>query len=201
MKYFYVAVNAVRISFATSTKSSFLVHSVPYFALVGLRNYCTTDNNDSLLTHVTKLGKATMVDVGDKVSSVRHACAYGEVFVGKKIIALIRANELKKGDVLTLSKIAGIMGAKKTPELIPLCHNVSLSYVNVELVLDDDLQSVRITSQVRCCDKTGVEMEALTAVCVAALSVYDMCKAVSHDIVIKDVKLMKKTGGKEDFKR
>ncbi|XP_065200549.1 molybdenum cofactor biosynthesis protein 1 isoform X2 [Planococcus citri] len=189
-------------SIISSTKESrFLIRSVPHFITSGLRNYCASRTDESKLTHVSEDGKATMVDVGGKIASERYACAYGEVYVGREITVLIKLNQLKKGDVISISKLAGIIGAKKTSELIPLCHNVSLSFINVELTLDESIHCVKIVSQVRCCDKTGVEMEALTAVCVAALTVYDMCKAVSHDIVIKNVKLVKKTGGKADFIR
>lgn len=169
------------------------------YADIPIRNYSSF--NTDTLTHVTNKGEATMVDVTDKIKSTRYASASGEVYVGDRILKLIKENELKKGDALTVAKLAGIMGAKKTPEVIPLCHNVLLSYVNVTLAIDDDNKCIKINSQVRCHGETGVEMEALTAVGVAALTLYDMCKAVSHDIVIKDIRLVEKSGGKRDFKR
>lgn len=140
-----------------------------------------------------------MVDVEAKNPTKRYASAYAEVYVGNEIIKLIHENNMKKGDVLSVAKLAGIMAAKKTSDLIPLCHNISLSFANVSLVTNHDTGCVQITSDVHCHAKTGVEMEALTAVSVAALTVYDMCKAVSHDICIQNVRLIKKTGGKKDF--
>nr|CAD7416555.1 unnamed protein product [Timema poppensis] len=137
-----------------------------------------------------------MVDVGDKGVTTRTAVAQAAVQVGEKIGRLIRQNELKKGDVLTISQLAGILAAKRTSELIPLCHNISLSSVNLTVKLNDSGSVVLIGSEVRCEGKTGVEMEALTAVTVAALTVYDMCKAVSHDIVITDICLLRKDGGR-----
>nr|CAD7257799.1 unnamed protein product [Timema shepardi] len=148
------------------------------------------------LTHVDDSGSAKMVDVGDKGATTRTAVAQAAVQVGEKIGRLIRQNELKKGDVLTISQLAGILAAKRTSELIPLCHNISLSSVNLTVKLNDSGSVVLIRSEVRCEGKTGVEMEALTAVTVAALTVYDMCKAVSHDIVITDICLLRKDGGR-----
>ena len=129
--------------------------------------------------------------------TARIAMAGARVRVGPRLIQMIRDNELKKGDVLTVAKIAGIMAAKKTHNLIPLCHNIAISFADVQLQLDDEC--VVISSEVRCNDRTGVEMEALTAATVAALTVYDMCKAVSHDISIEEVRLWKKSGGKTLF--
>jgi len=135
-----------------------------------------------------------MVDVGAKQVTNRIAIAGAKVRVGSQLIQMIRDNELKKGDVLTVAKLAGIMATKKTHDLIPLCHNITISFADVQLKLDDEC--VVITSEVRCNGRTGVEMEALTAVAVAALTVYDMCKAISHDIIIEEVRLWKKSGGK-----
>lgn len=148
-------------------------------------------------SHVRDTGKATMVDVSTKIDSARTASACAEVRVGSKIAQMIVENELKKGDVLSVAKLAGIIAAKKTSELIPLCHNIFLSFVDIWLQVESD--HVKIISEVRCYGKTGVEMEALVAVSVAALTVYDMCKAVRHDIVIENIKLLKKTGGKNDY--
>nr|CAD7452305.1 unnamed protein product [Timema tahoe] len=154
------------------------------------------------LTHIDDSGSAKMVDVSDKGATTRTALAQAVVQVGEKTGRLIRQNELKKGDVLTISQLAGILAAKRTSELIPLCHNISLSSVNLTLKLNDSGSVVLISSEVRCEGKTGVEMEALTAVTVAALTVYDMCKAVSHDIVITDICLLRKDGGRsETFER
>nr|XP_036670475.1 molybdenum cofactor biosynthesis protein 1 isoform X1 [Drosophila suzukii]XP_036670476.1 molybdenum cofactor biosynthesis protein 1 isoform X1 [Drosophila suzukii] len=157
--------------------------------------------NCSQLTHVNAQGKAQMVDVGAKASTTRLARAEATVEVGEKLTRLIAANELAKGDVLTVAQLAGIMGAKRTSELIPLCHNISLSSVKVQATILKNEHSVRLTASVRCSGQTGVEMEALTAVSVAALTVYDMCKAVSHDICITNVRLLSKSGGKRDFQR
>jgi len=157
--------------------------------------------NCSQLTHVNAQGKAQMVDVGAKASTTRLARAEATVEVGEKLTRLIAANELAKGDVLTVAQLAGIMGAKRTSDLIPLCHNISLSSVKVQATLLKSEHSVRLEASVRCSGQTGVEMEALTAVSVAALTVYDMCKAVSHDICITNVRLLSKSGGKRDFQR
>lgn len=140
-----------------------------------------------------------MVDVGGKNSTKRYASAFAEVHVGCEIVKLIHENAMKKGDVLSVAKLAGIMAAKKTSDLIPLCHNIGLSFVDVTLEINPVTNCIQITSDVHCLAKTGVEMEALTAVTVAALTVYDMCKAVSHEMRIQNVRLIKKTGGKKDF--
>lgn len=141
-----------------------------------------------------------MVDVTAKMPSDRVALATATVYVGPKISKLINDNSLKKGDVLSIAQLAGIIAAKKTSDLIPLCHNIPLSSVGVQCKLDLKNHSVEIISQVKCSGKTGVEMEALTGVAVAALTVYDMCKAVSHSIVVKNIRLLEKTGGKSDFR-
>ncbi|PSN32356.1 Molybdenum cofactor biosynthesis protein 1 [Blattella germanica] len=160
-----------------------------------LRNY-------SSLTHTDEQGRASMVNVGEKSVTSRTATAQAVVIVGRQIFKLIEENKMKKGDVLTTAQLAGIVGAKRTSELIPLCHNISLSHVAVNLKLDEDRLAVVVTSSARCEGRTGVEMEALTAAAIAALTVYDMCKAVSHDIVIAEVKLMSKSGGQRgDFLR
>lgn len=155
----------------------------------------------STLSHVTDSGEAKMVDVGAKYPTKRYASAYAEVHVGNEIIKLIHENNMKKGDVLSVAKLAGIMAAKKTSDLIPLCHNIALAFSDVSLVTNCDTGCIQITSNISCHAKTGVEMEALTAVAVAALTVYDMCKAISHDISIQNVRLIKKTGGKKDYYR
>ncbi|KAM8709896.1 hypothetical protein ACLKA7_016662 [Drosophila subpalustris] len=157
--------------------------------------------NCSSLTHINAQGKAQMVDVADKAQSTRIASAEATVQVGERLTTLIAANELAKGDVLSVAQLAGIMGAKQTSQLIPLCHNIALSSVRVQATLLEAEQCVRLVATVRCHGQTGVEMEALTAVTVAALTVYDMCKAVSHDIAINNVRLLSKSGGKRDYQR
>lgn len=146
-------------------------------------------------THFNDQGRAKMVDVGDKPVSGRTAVAAGRVLVNEQTFQLIRSGGMKKGDVLTVAQIAGVMGAKRTPDLIPMCHPILMDGINLELSLDEQRCSVEITASVSCCGRTGVEMEALTAVATAALTVYDMCKAVQKDMVISDIRLLKKTGG------
>ncbi|XP_015675119.2 molybdenum cofactor biosynthesis protein 1 [Protobothrops mucrosquamatus] len=154
------------------------------------------------LTHVNREGRVSMVDVGGKPDSERIAVAHAVVHLGAKVFNLVQQNQIKKGDVLTVAQIAGIQGAKLTSQLIPLCHNVPLSLVEVTLSLDAEKHTVAIQALCRTHGKTGVEMEALMAASLAALTVYDMCKAVSHDIVIEEVKLLSKQGGQRgDFKR
>lgn len=148
------------------------------------------------LTHTGSTGEAQMVDVSPKESSKRTAIAVGKVILGKKVFDLVRANQMAKGDVLTVAKIAGITAAKQTCSLIPLCHNINLTHVQVDLRLDDEDFSVTIEGEAASTGKTGVEMEAMTAVSIAGLTVYDMCKAASKDISITDIRLKFKSGGK-----
>jgi molybdenum cofactor biosynthesis protein MoaC len=143
------------------------------------------------LTHIDSKGKAIMVDVGDKENQLRIAKASGHITLAPETIRLIEANLLKKGDVLSVSQIAGITAAKKTSELIPLCHNIVLDKVKVEASIDKT--GVVIISEVKCYGKTGVEMEALTAVSIALLTVYDMCKAVDKKMIIDNIILTEKT--------
>ena len=147
-------------------------------------------------THFDETGKAVMVDVSDKADSARMAVAAGRVLVSAETAKLIASGGLKKGDVLSVARLAGIMGAKRTPDLIPLCHPLALSSVKVELSLDEAACAVEITATCKLVGKTGVEMEALTAVSVAALTVYDMCKAVDKGMQITDIRLLHKSGGK-----
>jgi cyclic pyranopterin phosphate synthase len=142
------------------------------------------------LSHTDSTGKARMVDVGHKPDQIRLASAEGFIKLNAETIRLIRENSMKKGDVLTLAEVAGIQAAKRTADLIPLCHTLQITKVGVETDLDDD--GVKITSEVKCIGQTGVEMEALTAVSVALLTIYDMCKAVDKSMIIKDVHLVKK---------
>ena len=153
-------------------------------------------------THFNEEGRAKMVDVGEKPESHRTAVAAARVLVNENTFALIKSGGMKKGDVLTVAQIAGIMGAKKTPDIIPMCHPVMINGIDMKLSLNEELCAVEIEATVSCGGKTGVEMEALTAVSTAALTVYDMCKAVQKDIVISDIRLISKTGGVHgDFTR
>jgi len=153
------------------------------------------------LSHVGDSGKVKMVDVSSKSETSRVATAAGRVKLGGLAFRLVAENRTKKGDVLSTAQLAGIMAAKQTSRLIPLCHNVTLTSVDVALTLDSASMSVVIQCTARSLGQTGVEMEALTGVSVAALTVYDMCKAVSHDMVISDIQLVSKTGGKLDVFR
>ena len=153
-------------------------------------------------THFDARGNARMVQVGEKDMTRREAVAAGRVLVNRHTLELIRTGGMKKGDVLTVAQIAGIQGAKRTWELIPMCHNIPLSGVELELSLDEAAPAVEITATAACLGQTGVEMEALTAVTTAALTVYDMCKAVQRDMVIDSIRLLRKTGGQSgDFIR
>lgn len=147
-------------------------------------------------THFNENGRAKMVDVTEKTDTVRTATAAGRVLVNAETFELIKSGGMKKGDVLGTAQIAGIMGAKRTSEVIPMCHPIMLSGVDLDIRLCEETLSVEITASARCTGATGVEMEALTAVSVAALTVYDMCKAVQRDMQITDIRLLKKTGGK-----
>jgi cyclic pyranopterin phosphate synthase len=147
-------------------------------------------------SHFDAEGKAVMVDVGAKADTERTATARGEIVMQPATLALIQEGGVKKGDVLSVARLAGIMGAKRTPDLIPLCHPLALSSVKVDLTLQPERNAVEITATCKLTGKTGVEMEALTAVSVAALTVYDMCKAADKGIVIEQVRLRSKTGGK-----
>ena len=147
-------------------------------------------------THFDKEGKARMVDVSDKAETERVATAKGSVIMQPATLALIKEGGVKKGDVLSVARLAGIMGAKRTPDLIPLCHPLALTSVQVDLTLDEARNAVDITATCKLVGKTGVEMEALTAVSVAALTVYDMCKAVDKGMQIVNIRLLHKSGGK-----
>lgn len=172
--------------------------------------FCTRDSGSCTkvpaasdnLTHTDEEGRAAMVDVGGKPDSRRSAVASAVVRLGEKAFGMVKQNQVKKGDVLAVAQIAGIQGAKLTSQLIPLCHNIPLNHVDVSLSLDEARFAVVICSSCQTWGRTGVEMEALIAVSLAALTVYDMCKAVTHDIVIEEVKLLSKTGGQRgDFLR
>ncbi len=148
------------------------------------------------LTHLDDDGNAVMVYVSDKDATERTATAKGSVLMAPETMALIREGGVKKGDVLSVAQLAGIMAAKKTPDLIPLCHPLTLTSITVDLVCDPERNAVDITATCKLAGRTGVEMEALTAVAVAALTVYDMCKAVDRGMRITDIRLTHKAGGK-----
>ena len=153
-------------------------------------------------THFNDQGRAKMVDVGEKNITRRTATAMARVLVNENTFALIESGGMKKGDVLTVAQIAGVMGAKHTPDLIPMCHPILMDGIDLKLSLCRERLSVEILATVSCDGRTGVEMEALTAVSTAALTVYDMCKAVQKDMVISEICLVEKTGGVHgDFHR
>lgn len=147
------------------------------------------------LTHLDEQGRADMVDVGDKPDTDRMAVAEGAIFVQPKTLQLIKEGNMKKGDVLTVARIAGIMAAKKTSELIPLCHPVPMTKIGIDLWLDEEQNAIRIQAQARTLGKTGIEMEVLTAVSITALTIYDMAKAVDRTMRISDIRLLEKRGG------
>lgn len=160
-----------------------------------------TGNNDIMkdikpeFTHFDNEGNARMVDVSEKAVTVRTARAFARVMVNRDTFALIREGRIKKGDVLTVAQIAGIMGAKHTPDLIPMCHPIITDGTDVRLKLNDKECCIDVEAEVKCTGRTGVEMEAICACSVAAMTVYDMCKSVQRDIVITDIRLISKTGG------
>lgn len=177
--------------------------TLPRFAfedIQGVTEFIMKNMND--FTHFNEEGRAKMVDVGEKPESRRTAVAAARVLVSPETFALIKSGGMKKGDVLTVAQVAGVMGAKRTPDLIPMCHPVIVDGIDLSLRLDEEKYSVEIEATVSCDGRTGVEMEALTAVSTAALTVYDMCKAVQKDMVISDIRLLRKTGGVHgDFER
>ena len=141
----------------------------------------------------------TYLSTGDKDTTKRKATAKATISVGSETFRLIKANEIKKGDVLSVAKLAGIMGAKKTSDLIPLCHPLALTKIDVKCYLEEYESKIIVECQAQCISKTGVEMEALTGASVAALTIYDMCKAVNKAIVITDIHLVEKSGGKSGY--
>lgn len=153
-----------------------------------------------MLTHIDENGKAVMVDVGNKDVTVRTAIAYARIKMkSETLTALLEAN-LKKGDGLATARIGGIMGAKKTSELIPLCHNIPIDKITVDFEKESDTE-LGIYVNAKCTYKTGIEMEALTGASVTALTIYDMCKAIDREMIIEEIKLLEKTGGKSDYHR
>jgi molybdenum cofactor biosynthesis protein MoaC len=158
--------------------------------------------NETRLTHISASGEAHMVDVGEKGETVRVAVAEGSVRMKPETLALIGEGNAKKGDVIGTARIAGIMAAKKTSDLIPLCHPLLLSKVSVDIEEDTSLPGLKVTATVKLTGKTGVEMEALTAVSVACLTIYDMAKAADKAMEISGIRLVEKTGGKSgDYRR
>ena len=154
------------------------------------------------LTHFDNEGQAHMVDVGDKAETLRIAVATGSIRMQPATFALVKAGDAKKGDVLGVARIAGIQASKKTSDLIPLCHPISLTKVSVEFTLDVKTSTIHCTTTTQCVGKTGVEMEALTASSVALLTIYDMVKAADRGMVISEIKLLEKQGGKSgDWKQ
>jgi len=147
-------------------------------------------------SHFDAQGRAVMVDLTDKAETDRVAVARGTVTMRPETLALIRSGGVKKGDVLSVARIAGIMGAKRTPDLVPLCHPVPLGSVEIDITLADAPPAVEIEAKCRLTGRTGVEMEALTAVAVAALTIYDMCKSVDRSMIIGEVRLVRKSGGR-----
>ena len=166
------------------------------------RSPTTAMTETPALSHIDDRGQARMVDVSQKASTVRTAVAAGRVLVGAEALRLIGENEIQKGDVLTVANVAGVLGAKQTSRLLPLCHDVMLQNVEVEFSLDEEAGAVEIRAITKTEGPTGVEMEALTAVSIAALTVYDMCKSVTKDITVEGVRLLAKTGGRSgDYRR
>lgn len=148
------------------------------------------------LTHFNKNGKAKMVDVGDKNETKRIATAKASIKMKKETLRRIADGDMRKGDVLSVAQIAGIMGAKKTSDIIPMCHNIFITGANIEFEIDKKTNTIHIEATVSTTSKTGVEMEALNAVSISALTIYDMCKAIDKDMIIENIKLIKKIGGK-----
>ena len=155
-----------------------------------------TQPDDRSLSHVGADGAAKMVDVSGKPETQRVARAGGSIRMAAATLAAIRANTLKKGDVIAVSRVAGVMAAKRTAELVPLCHPIALTDVQVEITPDDALPGLRAEATVRCFGRTGVEMEAISAVCVTLITVFDMVKAVDKELVISDVRVLEKSGGR-----
>jgi cyclic pyranopterin phosphate synthase len=151
------------------------------------------------LTHFNEEGRARMVDVGEKDDTKRVAVARGYIEMKRETLEAIKQGAIKKGDVLSVAQVAGIMGAKKTSDIIPMCHNIFLSECDIEFQIDEEKSRVYITAKVKTVGKTGVEMEALTAVSIAALTIYDMCKAIDKEMIIGDIKLIEKKGGKSGY--
>ena len=156
---------------------------------------------DKSLTHINERGEMNIVDISDKVETKREALAEGYINLNKEILEKIKNEKIKKGDIFAAARFSAINGAKKTSELIPLCHNLSLNKITIDFEICESVKAIKIIAYCKSHSKTGVEMEALTGCSIAALTIYDMTKALSHNIVLGETKLMKKTGGKSDFTR
>ncbi|WP_160689781.1 cyclic pyranopterin monophosphate synthase MoaC [Clostridium sp. C2-6-12] len=148
------------------------------------------------LTHINEEGRAKMVDVSEKVDTVREAVAIGYVSMKRETLEKIKEGTISKGDVLAVAQVGGIMGAKNTPQIIPMCHPIMISGCNINFKIDFDNNRVQIIATTKTVGKTGIEMEALTAVSTAALTIYDMCKAIDREMIINNIMLVKKSGGK-----
>jgi cyclic pyranopterin monophosphate synthase len=147
-------------------------------------------------THINEQGRAKMVDVSEKEDTVRTAVACGSIYMKAETLEKIRNGQIKKGEVLSVAQVGGIMGAKSTPSIIPMCHPIMISGCDISFSMDFEKNKIDIEAITRCTGKTGVEMEALTAVSIAALTIYDMCKAIDKGMIIRDIMLLKKSGGK-----
>ncbi len=158
-------------------------------------------NKINELTHIDGTGKVKMVDISNKKESLRTAVASGCILLNEEIISRVKRNEIQKGDVLAAAKIAGISAAKKNWELIPLCHQIKLTSIEIIFQIEENTNRIISTATVSGYDRTGVEMEALSAVCISLLTIYDMCKALSKSMVISNIELLKKRGGKSDYER
>lgn len=148
------------------------------------------------LTHINEEGRARMVDVSEKLDTVREAVAIGTVSIKRETIERIKEGTISKGDVLSVAQVGGIMGAKNTPQIIPMCHPIMISGCDISFRIDVENNKIEITATTKTVGKTGIEMEALTAVSTAALTIYDMCKAIDREMVINNIMLVKKSGGK-----
>ena len=150
-------------------------------------------------THFNNSGRAKMVDISDKAITKREAVASGRIYMAPETISKVIGGQMKKGDVLAVAQVGGILGGKKTWDLIPMCHNIIISGLDLEFEVDEELSYIEAVCTAKTSGATGIEMEALTGVSVALLTIYDMCKAVDKKMIIKEIKLIKKTGGKSDF--
>jgi len=153
------------------------------------------------LTHINNEGKAKMVDVSEKGTTKRIAESHCKVYLSREAFEAIRQNKIQKGDVLAVARVAGIMAAKKTSELIPLCHNIPIDSIDIDFVMDEKQLVIEILAKAITTGKTGIEMESLTAAAIAALTIYDMCKAIDKSMIITDVELIYKSGGKSGIYR
>ena len=154
-----------------------------------------------MLTHIDKKGNAKIVNISQKKITNRQAVACGRISVSKKTLQTIKNNTIKKGDVLTVAKIAGIMSAKNTSGIIPLCHPINIEDIQIEFLINENKNFISAKALVTCKEKTGVEMEALTALSICLLTIYDMCKAIDKEMIIENIHLIEKIGGKSDFKK